>query len=181
MKNMNTKYFVAFIATLLASLTAFGADKLSVIFPDTTNLVFTVPIIGKTGERPYDAFLEYPSEYEDGRPTKFGRTGLGFFISVEVIEETEMGVQCKLMVDHHTLLDWNQYDIGNEIIVQQPVFTALTTESDMMLPIGKWFSLDCTGLKGTQPQSVQFKYQRDEESQQAGAEYPPQGVGSSDP
>jgi hypothetical protein len=79
MKNMNTKYFGTFIAALLASLTAFGADKLSVIFPDTTNLVFTVPIIGKTGERPYDAFLEYPSEYEDGRPTKLDRTGLGFY------------------------------------------------------------------------------------------------------
>ena len=169
---MNTKHIVAIIATLLASLTAFGADKLSVIFPDTTNLVFTVPIIGKTGERPYDAFLEYPSEYEDGRPTKFGRTGLGFYISIEVIEETEMGVRCKLKVDHHTLSDWNQYDIGNQIIVQQPVFAALATESDIILIIGQWLDIG-SGIK--------FRYQREEESQQSVPGYPPQGVGSPEP
>ncbi len=156
MKNMNTKYFAPFIATILASLTAFGADKLSVIFPDTTNLVFTVPIIGKTGERPYDAFLEYPSEYEDGRPTKLDRTGLGFYISIEVIEETKMGVRCKLKVDHHTLSGWNQYDIGNQIIVQQPIFAALATESDIILIIGQW--LDIGG-------GIKFRYQREEESQ----------------
>ena len=178
---MTIKYSAALLTTILISLSAYGADKLSVIFPDTTNLVFTVPIVGKTGERPYDAFLEYPSEYEDGRPTKFSRTGLGYFISIEVIEETELGVLCKLKVDHHTLSDWHQYDIGNEIIVQQPVFAALATESDLMLPIGKWFALDCTGLKGNQPLSWQFKYQRDEESQQSGSGYPPQGVGSPDP
>jgi hypothetical protein len=106
---MNTKYYTALIATALISLSSYGADKLSVIFPDTTNLVFTVPINDKVGERPYDAYLEYPSEYEDGRPTKFGRTGLGFYIHVEVIEETDNGVHCKLKVDHHTLSDWNQY------------------------------------------------------------------------
>jgi len=178
---MNTKYYTALIATALISLSSYGADKLSVIFPDTTNLVFTVPIVGKTGERPYDAFLEYPSEYEDGRPTKYSRTGLGYFISIEVIEETKMGVQCKLKVDHHTLSDWNQYDIGNEIMVQQPVFSALSTESEMILPIGEWFSLDCTGVKGNQPLSIQYQFKRDEESQQAGPGYPPQGVGSPDP
>ena len=169
--NMNTKYYTALIATALISLSSYGADKLSVIFPDTTNLVFTVPINDKVGERPYDAHLEYPSEYEDGRPTKFGRTGLGFYIHVEVIEETDNGVHCKLKVDHHTLSDWNQYDIGNQIIVQQPVFSALATESDIVLPIGQWLEMG-DGLK--------YFYQK-EESQQSGPAYPPQGVGSADP
>ena len=178
---MNTKYYTALIATALISLSSYGADKLSVIFPDTTNLVFTVPINDKVGERPYDAHLEYPSEYDDGRPTKFGRTGLGFYIHVEVIDETDTGIHCMLKVDHHTLSDWNQYDIGNEIMVQQPVFSALSTESEMILPIGEWFSLDCTGVKGNQPLSIQYQFKRDEESQQAGPGYPPQGVGSPDP
>ena len=169
---MNTKYFAPFIATILASLTAFGADKLSVIFPDTTNLVFTVPIIGKTGERPYDAFLEYPSEYEDGRPTKLDRTGLGFYISIEVIEETKMGVRCKLKVDHHTLSGWNQYDIGNQIIVQQPIFAALATESDITLIIGQWLDIG-SGLK--------FLYQRENESQQSVPAYVAQGAPSAEP
>ena len=169
---MTTKYFGAIIAMMLTSLAAFGADKLSVIFPDTTNLVFTVPIIGKTGERPYDAFLEYPSEYEDGRPTKLDRTGLGFYISIEVIEETEMGVRCKLKVDHHTLSGWNQYDIGNQIIVQQPIFAALATESDITLIIGQWLDIG-SGLK--------FLYQRENKSQQGGPGYSAQGALSPDP
>ena len=168
---MTIKYFAALLTTALLSLSVYGADKLSVIFPDTTNLVFTVPINDKIGERPYDAFLEYPSEYENGRPTKFGRTGLGFYIHVEVIEETEIGVQCKLKVDHHTLSDWNQFDIGNQIIAQQPVFSALATESDILLPIGQWLEMG-GGLK--------FLYQK-EKSQQSVPEYPPQGVGSSEP
>ena len=168
--NMNTKYYTALIATALISLSSYGADKLSVIFPDTTNLVFTVPINDKVGERPYDAHLEYPSEYDDGRPTKFGRTGLGFYIHVEVIDETDSGVHCKLNVDHHTLSDWNQYDIGNQIIVRQPVFSAFATESDITLPIGQWLEM-ADGLK--------FLYQK--ESQQGGPGYPPQGVGSPDP
>jgi len=166
---MNTKYYAALIATALVALSSYGTDKLSVIFPDTTNLVFTVPISDKVGERPYDAHLEYPSEYEDGHPTKFGRTGLGFYIHVEVTEETEKGVQCKLKVDHHTLSDWNQYDIGNQIIAQQPVFSAFATESDIILPIGQWFDIG-SGLK--------YLYQREETSQQSVPEYPPQGVGS---
>ena len=169
---MTSKYFGAIIAIMLTSLAAFGADKLSVIFPDTTNLVFTVPIIGKTGERPYDAFLEYPSEYEDGRPTKLDRTGLGFYISIEVIEETEMGVRCKLMVDHHTLSGWNQYDIGNQNIVQLPTFAALATELDITLIIGQWLDI------GSGPK---FLYQRENESQQGGPGYSAQGALSPDP
>ena len=165
---MTTKYLAALLTTALISLSASGADKLFVVFPDTTNLVFTVPINDKMGERPYDAHLEYPSEYEDGRPTKFGRTGLGFYIHVEVIEETEKGVQCKLKVDHHTLSDWNQYDIGNQIIVQQPVFSAFATESNIILPIGQWFDIG-SGLK--------YLYQR-EESQQGVAPYVAQGAPS---
>ena len=177
---MNTKYFVAFIATLLASLTAFGADKLCVIFPETTNLVFTVPIVGKTGERPYDAFLEYPTEYEDGLPTKFDRSGLGYYIYVEVIEETESGIRCKLKVDHHSLTDWVPYTFEDQVMFQ-PVLSALASDTELTLPIGKWYALDCTGLKGNQPLSIQFQFKRDEESQQAGPGYPPQGVGSPDP
>lgn len=161
---MNMKYFAAFIATLSASLTVFGADKLSVIFPDTTNLVFTVPIVGKIGERPYDAFLEYPKEYDDGRPTKYERSGLGYYIHVEVIEETESGIRCKLKVDHHSLSDWIPYNFKDQLMFQ-PVLSALATDTESILPIGKWFSLDCTGLKGGQPLSFQFKFQRDEESQ----------------
>ena len=169
---MTTKLLTALLTTALVSLSAYGADKLSVIFPDTTNLVFTVPIKDNVGERPYDAHLEYPSEYEDGRPTKYDRTGLGFYISIEVVEETDMGVRCKLKVDHHTLSGWNQYDIGNQIIVQQPIFAALATESDITLIIGQWLDIG-SGLK--------FLYQRENESQQGGPGYPPQGVGSPDP
>ena len=143
---MNAKYYAALLATALIALSSYGADKLSVIFPDTTNLVFIVSINDKVGERPYDAFLEYPSEYEDGRPIKFGRTGLGFYIHIEVIEETEKGMRCKIKVDHHTLSDWNQYDIGNQIIVRQPVFSAFATESDIILPIGQWLEM-AGGLK----------------------------------
>ena len=154
---MTTKYLTALLTTALVSLSAYGADKLSVIFPDTTNLVFTVPIKDKVGERPYDAHLEYPSEYEDGRPTKYDRTGLGFYISIEVIEETEMGVRCKLKVDHHTLSGWNQYDIGNHNIVQLPTFAALATELDITLIIGQWLDI------GSGPK---FLYQRENESQQ---------------
>ena len=158
---MTAKRIAALLASALVSLSASGADKLSVIFPDTTNLVFIVSINDKVGERPYDAFLEYPSEYEDGRPIKFGRTGLGFYIHIEVIEETEKGIHCKLKVDHHTLSDWNQYDIGNQVVVQQPVFSAFATESDVMLSIGQWFDFG-SGLK--------FLYQRENESQQGGPE-----------
>ena len=84
--NMNTKYYAALLAAALVSLSAYGSDTLRVIFPKTTNLVFSVPINGKTGERPYDFFLEYPDEYEnDGRATKYERTGLGYYICLEVI------------------------------------------------------------------------------------------------
>ena len=169
MKNMNIKYFVTFIAAILTSLSAYGGDELCVIFPDTTNLVFTVPIDGKTGERPYDAFLEYPTEYEDGRPTKFERTGLGYYIHIEVIEETDAGVLCKLKMDHHNLSDMIPYPLESSVVFQ-PALSSVAPETELTLPIGKWFSLDCTGLKGSQPLSFQFKYQRNEESQQGGGE-----------
>ena len=159
---MTAKRIAALLASALVSLSASGADKLSVIFPDTTNLVFIVSINDKVGERPYDAFLEYPSEYEDGRPIKFGRTGLGFYIHIEVIEETEKGMRCKIKVDHHTMSDWKQYDIGKQIVVQQPVFSAFATESDIYLPIGRWFEA------GNQP-----KYLYQQESHGVGAQGAP--------
>ena len=176
MKNMITKYFVAFIATLLVSLTAFGADKLCVIFPDTTNLIFTVPIHGNTGERPYDFFLEYPAEYEDdGRPTKFERTGLGYYISVDVIEKAEMSARCILKVDCHKLSDWVPYTIG-ELVLMQPVLTSFSTETELTLPIGEWFTL----ADDIESHRVQFLYER-KQSQQGGPGYPSQGAGSPDP
>ena len=178
---MITKYFVAFIATLLVSLTAFGADKLCVIFPDTTNLIFTVPIHGNTGARPYDFFLEFPAEYEDdGRPTKFERTGLGYYIFVEVIEETDAGVRCKLKVDCHNLSDWIPYTFG-ELVMLQPVLSSLSTDTEITLPIGEWYPLGVFVQKNNQLLSWKFLFQREEISQQSGPAYPPQGVGSADP
>ena len=174
---MTAKYLAALLAPALLSLSAFGADKLIVIFPKTTNLVFTVPINGKTGERPYDFFLEYPSEYEldDGRPTKYERTGLGYYICVEVIEETEDGVRCKLKVDRHSLSDWIPYTAG-ELVILQPELTSYSTETELTLPIGTWISL----ADDIESARLQFLFER-KESQQAGAEYPSQGAGSSDP
>ena len=173
---MTIKYFATLLATSLVSLSAFGADTLRVIFPNTTNLVFTVPINGKTGERPYDFFLEYPAEYEnDGRPTKYERTGLGYYICVEVIEETEDGVRCKLKVDRHSLSDWIPYAAG-ELVMLQPVLTSFATETELTLPIGTWVAL----ADDLESHRVQFLYER-KESQQGGPGYPPQGVGSPDP
>ena len=173
---MTAKYLAALLATALLSLSAYGADTLRVIFPRTTNLVFTVPIEGKTGERPYDFFLEYPTEYEnDGRPTKFERTGLGFYISVDVIEEAEMSVRCKLKIDCHKLSDWVPYTIG-ELVLMQPVLTSFSTETELPLPIGEWFTL----ADDIESHRVQFLYER-KQSQQSGPAYPPQGVGSADP
>ena len=173
--NMNTKYSAALLAVTLVSLSAHGSDILRVIFP--TNLVFTVPINGKTGERPYDFFLEYPSEYEldDGRPTKYERTGLGYYICVEVIEETEDGVRCKLKVDRHSLSDWMPYTAGEHILLQ-PVLSSLAIETELTLPIGMWVTL----AEGVESACLQFMFER-EESQQSGPAYPPQGVGSADP
>ena len=164
----------------MVSLSAYGADKLSVIYPDTTNLVFTVLINGKTGERPYDFFLEYPAEYDDGTPTKFERTGLGYYIFVEVIEETDAGVRCKLKVDCHNLSDWHPYTFG-EMVMLQPVLFSLATETELTLPIGEWYSLGTFMLNNEQPLGWKFLFQRDEKSQQSGPAYPPQGVGSADP
>ena len=173
---MTTKYFTALLATALVSLSAYGADKLSVIFPDTTNLVFTVPINGKTGERPYDFFLEYPAEYEDdGRPTKFERTGLGYYISVDVIEKAEMSARCILKVDCHKLSDWVPYTIG-ELVLMQPVLTSFSTETELTLPIGEWLTL----ADDIESHRVQFLYER-KQSQQGGPGYPSQGAGSPDP
>ena len=174
--NMNAKYYAALIATALIALSSYGADKLSVIFPNTTNLVFTVPINDKVGERPYDFFLEYPAEYEnDGRPTKYERTGLGYYICVEVIDETEDGVRCKLKVDRHSLSDWIPYTAG-ELVLLQPVLTSYGTETELTLPIGTWISL----ADDIESARLQFLFER-KESQQAGAEYPSQGAGSADP
>ena len=170
---MTTRYYVALFTTALISLTAFGADKLSVIFPETTNLVFTVPINGKTGERPYDFFLEYPTEYEnDGRPTKFERTGLGYYISVDVIEEAEMSVRCILKIDCHKLSDWVPYTIG-ELVLIQPVLTSFSTETELPLPIGEWFTL----ADDIESHRIQFLYER-KESQQGVAPYVAQGAPS---
>ena len=174
--NMNTKYYAALLATSLVSLSAYGSDTLRVIFPRTTNLVFTVPINGNIGERPYDFFLEYPAEYEnDGRPTKYERTGLGYYICVEVIEETGNGIRCKLKVDIHRLSDWIPYTYG-ELVMMQPVLTSFSTEQELTLPIGKWF----TFADDIESHRMQFMYER-KESQQWGPGYPPQGVGSPDP
>ena len=174
--NMNTKYYAALLAAALVSLSAYGSDTLRVIFPKTTNLVFSVPINGKTGERPYDFFLEYPDEYEnDGRATKYERTGLGYYICVEVIEETKDGVRCKLKVDRHSLSDWIPYTAG-ELVLLQPVLTSYGTETELTLPIGTWISL----ADDIESARIQFLYER-KESQQSGAAYPPQGVGSPDP
>ena len=173
---MNTKYYAALLATSLVSLSAYGSDTLRVIFPQTTNLVFSVPINGKTSERPYDFSLEYPAEYEnDGRPTKYERTGLGYYISVEVIEETEDGVRCKLKVDRHSLSDWMPYTAGEHILLQ-PVLSSLATETELTLPIGMWV----TFAEDVESACLQFMFER-EESQQGGPAYPPQGVGSADP
>ena len=174
--NMNTKYYAALLAAALVSLSAYGSDTLRVIFPKTTNLVFSVPINGKTGERPYDFFLEYPDEYEnDGRATKYERTGLGYYICVEVIEETEDGVRCKLKVDRHSLSDWIPYTAG-ELVILQPELTSYSTETELTLPIGTWISL----ADDIESARLQFLFER-KESQQAGAEYPSQGAGSPDP
>ena len=173
---MNAKYYAALLATALIALSSYGADKLSVIFPNTTNLVFTVPINDKVGERPYDFFLEYPAEYEnDGRPTKYERTGLGYYICVEVIDETEDGVRCKLKVDRHSLSDWIPYTAG-ELVLLQPVLTSYGTETELTLPIGTWISR----ADDIESHRIQFLYER-KEAQQSGAAYPPQGVGSADP
>ena len=172
--NMNTKYYAALLAAALVSLSAYGSDTLRVIFPKTTNLVFSVPINGKTGERPYDFFLEYPDEYEnDGRATKYERTGLGYYICVEVIEETKDGVRCKLKVDRHSLSDWIPYTAG-ELVILQPELTSYSTETELTLPIGTWIVL------GDESSPFQFLYER-KESQQGGPGYPPQSVGSPDP
>ena len=176
MNIMNIKYLVAFTAMMLASLTAYCADSLRVIFPRTTNLVFTVPINGNMGERPYDFFLEYPAEYEDdGRPTKFERTGLGYYIHIEVIEESDYGARCKLKIDLHRLSDWIPYTHG-ELVMIQPVLTSFSTEQELTLPIGKWFTM----ADDIESHRVQFLFER-KESQQGGPGYPPQGVGSPDP
>jgi len=178
---MNTKYYAALLAATLVSLSAYGSDTLHVIFPQTTNLVFSVPINGKTGERPYDFFLEYPSEYEDdGRPTKFERTGLGYYICVEVIEETDYGVRCKLRLDLHRLSDWIPYTFG-ELVMLQPVLSSLSTDTEITLPIGEWYPLGVFVQKNNQLLSWKFLFQREEKSQQSGPAYPPQGVGSADP
>ena len=155
--NMNTKYSAALLAVTLVSLSAHGSDILRVIFP--TNLVFTVPINGKTGERPYDFFLEYPSEYEldDGRPTKYERTGLGYYICVEVIEETEDGVRCKLKVDRHSLSDWMPYTAGEHILLQ-PVLSSLAIETELTLPIGMWVTL----AEDVESACLQFMFEREE-------------------
>ena len=171
--NMNAKYYAALIATALIALSSYGADKLSVIFPNTTNLVFTVPINDKVGERPYDFFLEYPAEYEnDGRPTKYERTGLGYYICVEVIDETEDGVRCKLKVDRHSLSDWIPYTAG-ELVLLQPVLTSYGTETELTLPIGTWISL----ADDIESHRIQFLYER-KESQQGVAPYAAQGAAS---
>ena len=176
---MTAKYFATLLVTALVSLSAFGADKLIVIFPKTTNLVFTVPINGKTGERPYDFFLEFPDEYDDeGRPTKYERTGLGYYISVEVIEETADGVRCKVKVDRHSLSDWKPYTAGEHIMLQ-PVLTSLSTDTEITLHIGEWYPPEC--LQNNQFPYWKFLFQREEQSQQGGPGYPPQGVGSPDP
>ena len=171
--NMNAKYYAALIATALIALSSYGADKLSVIFPNTTNLVFTVPINDKVGERPYDFFLEYPAEYEnDGRPTKYESTGLGYYIGVEVIDETEDGVRCKLKVDRHSLSDWIPYTAG-ELVLLQPVLTSYGTETELTLPIGTWISL----ADDIESHRIQFLYER-KESQQGVAPYAAQGAAS---
>ena len=170
---MNAKYYAALLATALIALSSYGADKLSVIFPNTTNLVFTVPINDKVGERPYDFFLEYPAEYEnDGRPTKYERTGLGYYIGVEVIDETEDGVRCKLKVDRHSLSDWIPYTAG-ELVLLQPVLTSYGTETELTLPIGTWISL----ADDIESHRIQFLYER-KESQQGVAPYAAQGAAS---
>ena len=137
---MTAKYFAALLTTAMMSLSAYGDYKLSVIFPDTTNLVFTVPINDMIGERPFDFFLDYPAEYEaDGRPTKFERTGLGYYIHVKIIEVSEYGVRCKLKVDLHRLSDWIPFTRG-ELVLIQPVLTSFATEQEFTLLVGKWFS-----------------------------------------
>ena len=146
----------------------------SFLIPRTTNLVF-VPI-NASWRTPYDFFLEYPSEYEDdGRPTKFERTGLGYYICVEVIEETDYGVRCKLKLDLHRLSDWIPYTFG-ELVMMQPVLTSFSTEQELALPIGKWFTM----ADDIESHRVQFLFER-KKSQQGGAGYPPQSVGSPDP
>ena len=158
------------------SLSAYGDYKLSVIFPDTTNLVFTVPINDMIGERPYDFFLEYPAEYEgDGRPTKFERTGLGYYIHVKITEVSEYGVRCKLKVDFHRLSDWIPYTRG-ELVLIQPVLTSFATEQELTLLVGKWFSF-AADIESHRLQILLEKI----ESQQPGPGYPPQSVGSPDP
>ena len=173
---MNTKYLAALLTTAMMSLSAYGDYKLSVIFPDTTNLVFTVPINDMIGERPYDFFLEYPAEYEsDGRPTKFERTGLGYYIHVKITEVSEYGVRCKLKVDLHRLSDWIPYTRG-ELVLIQPVLTSFSTEQELTLLVGKWFSF-AADIESHRLQILLEKI----ESQQSGPGYPPQGVGSPDP
>lgn len=157
---MAIKYLSLLTLFALTLLPTYAEDRLTVVFSGSTNLTFTVLLKERFGERPYDATLEYPSEYKDGRPSKFDRAGIGYFISAKIIKETEYGARFTIKIDKHNLIGWTDYQREGDII-RQPIFSSFSTDTEIELPTGEWVTLEGkSGEDKEQPTSVKLLYKK---------------------
>ncbi len=153
----NMKAIPGMIAAAVLGISSAWADgELRVLFSDMKTMdmpsfvageehreamEFSVPIVDGKGERPFDFTLEYPIEFnDDGEPTQFEKTGLGYYISVEVLEETEDAATCKVDFQYRRLGNMLAYSIGERIVLL-PEFKAFNTDTTLSFFPDSWISL----------------------------------------
>jgi hypothetical protein len=127
------------------------SETFTVIFPDEKKTKVTVDLIDGVGRKEFDAVVEYAIEFNEGKPTKREKRGLGYFINIQVVERREAVVICTIEVAYCFIADWIPYDVDGSAKVWIPVFSSGSGATELILPIGEWLDpaskMDVSGLE----------------------------------
>ena len=154
-----------------------------VIFPRGGELSLNLDANGHA-KKDYDAFVTFPStfEFENGalpRPTEWDKRGIGTFAEFTVTQQVNQLV-ATLFLEDAELGEWRETKVKDITIIRLPSFRSVNvTITNRSFILGQWIQLGGFTPDGA---NIGLKWRiRENSSQQSVPEYPPQGVGSSEP